>query len=146
MLDSSTIVYGLFRFANEVKNKYAVILHNENDDYIITTFTTSQRRAGDNPTHGINQNPKCYVFKAKVAIGLCPNSGADFFFEKDTTIVPDYGILDVSVERFLSIVSGLKAVCKLHKKEYLDLLYFFYKSEKTKQKHTKIFERILHSH
>lgn len=144
MLDPSTIVYGLFKLKNEEKNKYAVILHNENDDYIITTFTTSQKRAGNNPVHGVNKNPECYVFKAKVAIGVCPDLETDFYFEKDTTIVPDYGIQDVSIEHFTRRVSNLKTVCRLHTDEYRDLLYFFYKNEKTKLKYVKIFEKTLH--
>jgi hypothetical protein len=143
-LDPSTIVYGLFKLKNEEKNKYAVILHNDSDDYIITTFTTSKKRAGDNSTHGINQNPECYVFKSKVTIGVCPNHRTDFSFEKDTTIVPDYGIQDISVRDFLGIASNLETVCILHEKEYLDLLYFFYRCKKTKLKYVRIFEKILH--
>ena len=143
-LDPSTIVYGLFKLQNEQKNKYVVVLHNDNDDYIITTFTTSRKRAGNNSTHGKNQNPECYVFKSKVPIGVCPNSGSDFSFEKDTTIVPDYGIRDILVEEFLSLVSGLKTVCILRKEEYLNLLYFLCKSQKTKLKYVRIFEDILH--
>ena len=142
-LDPSTIVYGLFQLKNLQKHKYAIILHHDKDDYIITTFTTSKKRAGNNPSHGANEYPESYVFKSKVVIGVCPHKGTDFSFEEDTIIVPDYGIQDLAVEIFLNKVSELKTVCVLHKKEYIDLLYFLYKSQKTKLKYVSIFENIL---
>ena len=141
-LESSTIVYGLFQLKDVQKHKYAVILHNDSDDYIITTFTTSKKRAGDNPSHGANEYPESYVFKSKVVIGISPDE-SDFSFAEDTIVVPDYGIQDLPVENFLNKVSGLKTVCILHKKEYFDLLYFLYKSQKTKLKYVSVFENIL---
>ena len=56
-LEPSSIVYGLFQLKDVQKHKYAVILHNDSDNYIITTFTTSKKRAGDNPSHGANEYP-----------------------------------------------------------------------------------------
>ena len=144
MLNPSTIVHGFFILKNERKDKYAVILHSDMKNYLITTFTTSQKRAGVDPVHGINRNPDCYVFKANRSIGKCPDFGTDFFFSQDTVIVPDYGIEDVSIEVFLSKVSNLKVVCCLFKEEYINLLYFLYKSDKTKVKYVGIFEKILH--
>ena len=142
-LNPSSIIYGLFQLKNEQKHKYAVILHNDNDNYIITTFTTSQKRAGKNPTHGKNKNPECYVFKANTIIGICPSNETDFYFKTDTIIVPDYGLLDIPVEDFLNKVTGLKTVCHLHKEEYINLLHFLYQCKKTKIRHVRIFENIL---
>ena len=144
MIDPSAIVHGLFILKYEQKNKYAVILHSDLKNYLITTFTTSRNRAGINPVHGVNRNPDCYVFKANQVIGKSPDNGTDFFFSQDTVIVPDYGIEDMSIDKFLSRVSNLIVVCVLFKEEYLDLLYFLYKSNKTKVKYIGIFEKILH--
>ena len=142
-IKQSTIVHGLFDLKNVQKQKYAVILYSDNNNYIITTFTTSQKRAGTNPAHGVNRNPECYVFKANITIGTNPDDGKDFSFEKDTIIVPDYGIDDMSIVDFMTKVTGLKTVCSLSTEEYISLLYFLYRSEKTREKYVTRFVKIL---
>lgn len=143
------ILHGLFDFHTQgKKHKFAIILHRDNEDFILTTFTTSQDRSGiENPVHGANPtkaDPKSYVFKAEVEIGLKPN-GKPFSFKKDTTIVPDYGLSAKSIADFNSKVENLEKVCQLHEAEYIELIYVLYKSKKTSIENKMKFEKILES-
>lgn len=142
-------MHGLFDFHTQgKKHKYAIILHRDNEGLILTTFTTSKDRSGaENPIHGANPTkaePKSYVFKAEVEIGLKPD-GKPFSFKKDTTIVPDYGLTTKSITEFNSKVENLEKVCQLHEAEYIELIYVLYKSKKTSIENKLRFEKILES-
>lgn len=145
MLKSGSVLYGLFQLKNEVKEKYAIILHYDNGNFIVTTFTTSQKRSSVlDPVHGANPkgNPRSYVFKANVPVGIKPD-GAVFSFPLDTTVVPDYGTVLSSIDDFQKKVSNLEKVCDLYKKEYEDLIYTLYKCEDIDEELLPIFENIL---
>lgn len=148
MFEQGNIIHGLFDFKeNGKKNKFAVVLYKDQETCIITSFTTSQERAScPNPTHGKNPaagDPRSYVFKAGVVIGTHPQTNRNFSFSRDTTIVPDYGIGDKTIEDFTKSVSNLKLICKLHPKEYIDLIYTLYHCKRISKKFKLIFEKIL---
>lgn len=145
MFNPGSILYGLFTFVTESKNKYVIVLHNDGNCCIVTTFTTSQARSSIAiPVHGANpkENPKSYVFKAYVPIGL-KDDGTEFSFGLDTTIVPDYGYAYTSITDFKSKVTSLTKVCNLYEKEYLDLIYTLYKCTELPKRYKIIFEKIL---
>jgi hypothetical protein len=141
MFTPGSILHGLFDLKIERKNKYAIILHNDGFNFIIATFVTSKKRAGENPSHGKNpvDNPNCYVFKAGTVIGETPG-GEDFSFRKDTVVVPDYGYSYETVSDFCSKVYGLRKICKLHKQELIELLYTLYKCKSLPKEYGKLFE------
>lgn len=141
MIDEGAVLYGFFNLKNEDKNKFAVVLHKNEDDCIITSFTTSQDRHPANPSHGANpsKTPNCYVFLAGRNIGTTPD-GKPYSFKETTTIVPDYGMNEENVEVFLSKVQNLEKKCDLYKNEYLDLLYTLYKCDNTKMKYLPLLE------
>ena len=123
MYQVGAILHGLFDFYSQgKKTKYAIILYKDKSDFILTTFTTSQARSGtENSVHGANPSkadPKSYVFKAKVEIGLKPD-GKAFWFKKDSTIVPNYGLSFKSIDEFNAKAEHLEKVCQLHSSEYL---------------------------
>lgn len=147
MFERGSIIYGLFQLKNETKNKYAIVLHNDNGNFIITTFTTSQPRSSVvSPDHGANPkgkgNFKSYVFKANTPIGTKPD-GTDFSFSFDTTVVPDYGLASSSIQDFQKKASNLVKICDLYKKEYEDLIYTLYKCEDLDDEMYPIFEKVL---
>lgn len=145
MFESGSILHGLFQLKNVTKNKYAIVLHNDNGNFIITTFTTSQpRSSAASPVHGPNpkDKPRSYVFKANTPIGIKPN-GTVFSFPSDTTVVPDYGIASSSINNFQKKVSNLTKVCDLYKEEYKELLYTLYKCEDLDEETRPIFEKVL---
>ena len=147
MYQVGAILHGLFDFHPQPKKtKYVIILHRDNNDFILTTFTTSHDRSGvENPVHGANPSkaePKSYVFKAEVQIGS-QSDGKPFSFKKDTTIVPDYGLTMKSIVDFNSKAENLTKVCQLHEAEYIELIYVLYKSKKTSKANRDRFEKIL---
>ena len=147
MYSVGAILHGLFDFHPQgKKTKYAIILYRDNDNFILTTFTTSQERSGaEIPVHGANPtktNPLSYVFKAEVEIGLKPD-GKAFAFKKDTTIVPDYGFSYKTIAEFNDRAENLTKVCQMHEAEYIELIYVLYKSKKTSKENKQRFEKIL---
>jgi len=147
MYQVGAILHGLFDFYSlGKKTKYAIILYKDNDNFILTTFTTSRDRSGSEyPVHGANPtkaDPKSYVFKKNVEIGLKPD-GNPFSFNKDTTIVPDYGLSIKSIAEFNTKVENLVKVCQLYQTEYIELIYVLYKSKKTSIKNKVYFCKIL---
>lgn len=144
MLNEGSILHGLFHFPHESKNKYAIILHKDEDSFITTTFTTSQRRHPENPRHGANpkNEPICHVFLAGKSIGLKPD-GQPFAFSKNTTIVPDYGVNKQPIDTFKSKVTDLTKVCDLYENEYEDLLYTLYKCDDLQDKYRVLLEQRL---
>lgn len=145
MFKSGSILYGLFTFVTEKKNKYAIVLHNDGNNCIVTTFTTSQARSSiSSPEHGANpkEEPRSYVFKANIPIGI-KEDGEIFSFPLDTTIVPDYGCAYASIDDFKKKVESLTKVCDLYEKEYIDLIYTLYKCSELPKKYKAIFEQIL---
>lgn len=148
MFEAGNILHGCFDLGyNGKKNKFAVVLYNDSEECIITTFTTSQLRSSvTTPTHGKNPKdgiPMSYVFKSNVAIGIKPSDNSTFSFKKDTTVVPDYGINESTISSFNSSVDNLEVVCKLYNEEYSSLIYTLYQCKKTKRKYKAIFEKIL---
>ena len=143
------ILHGLFDFHTQGKKiKYAIILHRDKEDFILTTFTTSQDRSGaENPVHGANPTkaePLSYVFKAEVEIGSQPD-GKPFSFKRDTTIVPDYGLSVKTIAQFKAKAENLTKVCQLHETEYIELIYVLYKSKKTSFENRARSKKILDS-
>lgn len=145
MFTPGSILYGLFSFVTESKNKYAIVLHNDGNSCIVTTFTTSQARSSICiPVHGANpkEKPKSYVFKANIPIGLKDNGGI-FCFELDTTVVPDYGYAYTSISDFKNKVTSLTKVCNLYESEYINLIYTLYKCSELPKRYKALFEQIL---
>lgn len=148
MFEAGNVLHGLFDLGvNGKKNKFAVVLYNDGNACVLMSFATSQlRSSSDNPVHGRNPQkgePQSYVFKAGIVIGTEPVNKNDFAFRKDTTVVPDYGILYAEIGAFTASVTNLSVVCELYKKEYIDLIYTLYKCKKTKKKYKEVFEKIL---
>lgn len=149
MFESGSIIYGLFQLKNETKNKYAIVLHNDNGNFIITTFTTSKPRSSvASPSHGANPKGKengyfkSYVFKANVPIGT-KSDGTEFSFSFDTTVVPDYGVTSSPIENFQKKVSNLVKICDLYKEEYKNLIYTLYWCEDLDENIKLILEKVL---
>lgn len=150
MFDPGSILHGYFDLGdNGKKYKFSIVLYADAEACIITTFATSQPRSSVlNPDHGKNPkegDPMSYVFKAGIEIGTDPNTGFPFSFKKDTSVVPDYGIYNSTIEAFNNSVSNLTVVCKLHDKEYQSLIYTLYRCKSTKKKYKEIFEEILNN-
>lgn len=149
MFKAGNILHGNFDLGvNGKKNKFAIVLCNDNNECLLMTFTTSQPRSSSlSPVHGRNPQkgePAAHVFKSGVIIGTEPITKAPFAFRKDTTIVPDYGISDTSISRFTASVSNLTIVCELYEYELTDLLYTLYICKKTKKKYKTMLEKALH--
>jgi len=147
MYEVGAILHGQFDFYSQGKRtKYAIILYRDQDNFILTTFTTSKERSGtESPVHGANPtkaDPKSYVFKAKIEIGLNPD-GNPFSFSKDTTIVPDYGLSFKSIEEFNAKAEHLEKVCQLHPAEYIELIYVLYKSKKISMQYKTFLGKVL---
>ena len=151
MFEPGNILYGVFRLSNiETKPKYAIVLHKDDNSYILATFTTSQPRAGATVyIHGKNppgsQNPKSHVFLATRMIGTYTVQGVskEYHFPDDTTVVPDYGFRFTSITEFQKNVTNLVLKCTLYEKEYLDRIYTLYQCKKSPREYKEIYKQIL---
>lgn len=147
MFKAGSVLHGIFKLKNTTKPKFAIVLHNDGENCITTTFTTSQERSGVlNPIHGKNPSkgePLSYVFKEGVEIGEIKEKGIKFAFKKDTVIVPDYGIHISSIKSFLASGTEIEKQCDLYEQEYINLVYTLYKCRKTRKNIQRILEKIL---
>ena len=151
MFEPGNVLHGIFRLSDTLtKPKYAIVLHKDNDFYILATFTTSQKRSGAVAyVHGKNpkgsKEPKSYVFLSTQKVGTRTVNGVvkEYNFPDDTTVVPDYGLRFTSIVEFKKNVTNLELVCSLYEREYLDLIYTLYQCKKTPREYKEIYERIL---
>lgn len=84
-----------------------------------------------------------HVFEANRCIGKKYGSDEDFSFPLYTTIPFDYCFRDGEQENLLKSFQHPEVVGVLSDKEYIELIYAFYKSPLTPQKYIPIFEKIL---
>lgn len=151
MLTPGNVLYGNFSLNPQSDYKYCIVLHQDNnnpDECIITTFTTSQKRGVANPKHGRNElhtssggKHLTHVFKAGVAVGK-NSTGDDFSFPKDSTVVPDYGMMGWKLNE-LQRVQGIELKCRLFAKEFSELLYTLLKSDEVVEKYKPTIESAL---
>ena len=151
MFKPGNVLYGTFKLSNIcTKPKYAIILHNDGQDRVLATYTTSKKRSGvSDYVHGKNpsgsNDPKSYVFLASKEVGTYKDGNGvtqSFRFPEDSTVVPDYGYTKTSTHSLSLNVPDLTFICSLFEKEYLDLIYMLYQSKKTPREYKKIFEKI----
>ncbi len=114
MFEAGNILYGYFDLgSNGKKNKYAIVLHNDPLECIITTFTTSQPRSSvASPVHGRNPSQgevMSYVFKSGVSIGVSPLSGEFFPLGKTLPLFRTMVLMRLQSAAFVlsSIIFGL---------------------------------------
>jgi hypothetical protein len=147
MLKAKNIIYGFCKYTNPPKNKYLISLYRNEELHIIAVFPTSQRRAGVAvPQHGCNYRDNqviSYVFDAKRPIGKKKDSEEDFAFPLQTTIPFDYCFMEGDQDDLLKKFDSPKVVGVLSDDEYINLIYAFYRSPLTPQKHKPIFDKIL---
>lgn len=115
--------------------------------HVVAVFPTSKKRSGSlSPKHGKNYRGEdivSYVFEANRCIGNKYGSDEDFSFPLHTTIPFDYCFRDGEQESLLKSFQHPEVVGVLSDKEYIELIYAFYKSPLTPQKYIPIFEKIL---
>jgi len=140
MLTPGNVLYGNFKLNENSDEKYCIVLSRDNNnpkECIVTTFTTSKARSVINPVHGKNVHPvsgaASYVFKAGVVVGKS-DSGEDFSFPRDSTVVTDYGMRGWEIQKLQS-TQGLELKCRLLDEEFGNLLYVLLKSEKVKDRY-----------
>lgn len=149
MLNPGEIIYGFAKNLHSPKNKYAISIYRDEDVNIVLQFTTSQARAGvplELMHHGANyKDGECmsYVFEQGVEIGIDPRDGSRFAFPKRTTMVFDYGFLKGQERFLLEQFDNPVTVCKLDEKEYIDLIYAMYRSNRTKPEFKPYLDKIL---
>jgi hypothetical protein len=148
MFTPGNILHGLFQLKDIQKYKYVIILYKDDNNCILTTFTTSQQRSGVVISkHGKNINSEnkvmSYVFKQGVPIGAQPCGTLEFSFSKDTIVVPDYGFEEWKEVEINKKVRNLNIVCRMYPKEYKELIYTLYQGYGTSEKYRKIFEELL---
>lgn len=147
MLRAKNIIYGFCTFTNPPKNKYLISLYRSETLHVVAVFPTSKKRSGSlSPKHGKNYRGEdivSYVFEANRCIGKKYGSDEDFSFPLHTTIPFDYCFRDGEQESLLKSFQHPEVVGVLSDKEYIELIYAFYKSPLAPQKYIPIFEKIL---
>ena len=147
MLKAKNIIYGFCKYTNPPKNKYLISLYRSEELNVIAVFPTSQHRAGVAvPKHGCNfrdNQPISYVFDAGHPIGTKKGCDEVFAFPKQTTIPFDYCFREGDQDSLLKTFDYPEVVGVLSDKEYIDLIYAFYRSPLTPQKYKPVFDKIL---
>lgn len=147
MLKAKNIIYGFCTSTNPPKRKYLISLYRSETLHVVAVFPTSQKRSGvSNPQHGcITRDNRIvsYVFDAHRVIGTCYGSDEEFSFPQQTTIPFDYCFNEGAQENILKTFDNPQVVGVLSDKEYIDLIYAFYRSPLTPMKYKTLFDMIL---
>jgi len=149
MFEPGVVIYGFAKTISDPKNKYAISIFRDENVQILIHFTTSRKRAGipeELIKHGINRdengNVMSYVFEPNVEVGATP-SGGRFRFPERTIMQFEYGFLKDEDWKLQKQFDNLEVKCHLDKKEYLDLVYAMYKSNRTPMMYKPYLKRVL---
>lgn len=148
MFDPGEVVYAYVKNTHPPKNKYFVTIYQDDDLRIVTCFTTTRNRVGiplDQLSHGYVKKDNQlvgYFFDKNVEVGLNAE-GTPFKFPRNCVIPFDYGVQIGTKSQLLNSVENATVVCKLHPKEYEDLVYAMYKSPLTNSKHKQYLDKVL---
>lgn len=148
MFEPGEVVYAFVKNIHPPKNKYFVTIYQDDELRIVTCFTTTQNRVGiplEQLSHGyVKKNNLLvgYFFDKNIEVGLDPE-GVPFKFPRNCVIPFDYGVQIGTKSQFLNSIEKEKVVCKLHPKEYVDLVYAMYKSPMTDSKYKPYLDKVL---
>ena len=148
MFEPGEVVYAHVKNIHPPKNKYFVTIYRDDELRIVTCFTTTKNRVGcqfEQLTHGyvkINNQIVGYFFDKDVEVGL-DDVEQPFKFPRNCVIPFDYGVQVGTKNQFLSNIENERVVCKLHPKEYENLVYAMYSSPRTNPKYKPYLEKVL---
>ncbi len=148
MFEPREVIYAFVKNIPPPKYKYFVTIYQDDNLRIVTCFTTTKSRVGiplDQLTHGYVKKDKHlvgYFFDKDIEVGL-DLEGIPFNFPRNCVIPFDYGIQVGTKEQFLNNVEQERVVCKLHPKEYENLVYAMYKSPLTDSKFKPYLDKVL---
>lgn len=149
MFEPGEVVYAYVKNFNSPKNKYFVTIYQDDELRIVTCFTTTKNYhvgcSFDQLTHGYVKNNGqiiAYFFDKDVEVGL-NESNQPFKFPEHCVIPFDYGVRVGTKEQFLNYVENEKVVCRLHPKEYENIVYAMYRSPKTDPKYKPYLDKVL---
>lgn len=148
MFEPGEVVYAFVKNIHPPKNKYFVTIYQDDELRIVTCFTTTQNRVGiplEQLVHGyVKRNNLLvgYFFDRNIEVGIDAN-GNPFKFPRNCVIPFDYGVQIGTKNQFLNSVEQEKVVCKLHPKEYENLVYAMYKSPLTDSKYKPYLDKVL---
>ena len=148
MFEPGEVVYAFVKNIHPPKNKYFVTIYQDDELRIVTCFTTTQNRVGiplEQLKHGyVKKNNLLvgYFFDKNIEVGL-DHEGVPFKFPRNCVIPFDYGVQIGTKSQFLNSIEKEKVVCKLHPKEYVDLVYAMYKSPMTNSKYKPYLDKVL---
>ncbi|MCR5453736.1 MAG: hypothetical protein K6F33_01955 [Bacteroidales bacterium] len=130
MFAPGDIIYGYAKSLYRPKYKYAVSIFRDSELNILAQFTTSKDRRG-------------YVIDAGKIIGVNPQTGVDFCFQKRTVLAYDYGFLYGTEQQLISQLDNPEIVCRMSEEEYINMVYALYKSDYTPAEYKPFLEKVL---
>lgn len=149
MFEPGEVVYAHVKNTNPPKNKYFVTIYQDDELRIVTCFTTTKSYHVGCPfeqlVHGYvksNGQITAYFFDRNVEVGV-NNTNQPFRFPEHCVIPFDYGVRIGTKEQFLNNIEREIVVCKLHPKEYENIVYAMYKSPKTDPKYKPYLDKVL---
>lgn len=148
MFEPGEVVYAFVKTTHPPKNKYFVTIYRDDELRIVTCFTTTQDRVGtplEILRHGyVRKEGQIvgYCFDCTVEVGL-DLSNQPYKFPRKCVIPFDYGVNQGTKDQFLKIVENPVVVCRLHPKEYENLVYAMYRSPRTNPKYLPYLDKVL---
>lgn len=149
MFEPGEVVYAHVKNTYPPKNKYFVTICQDDELRIVTCFTTTKSYHVGCPfeqlVHGyVKSNGQiiAYFFDCNVEVGL-NITNQPFRFPEHCVIPFDYGVRIGTKEQFLNNVEREVVVCKLHPKEYGNIVYVMYRSPKTDPKYKPYLHKVL---
>lgn len=150
MFEPGEVVYAYVKNIYTPKNKYFVTIYRDDDLRIVTCFTTSRNRVGcplEQLRHGYVKSDNQiigYFFDKNVEVGV-DSDNQPFKFPKNCVIPFDYGVRIGTKEQLLASIEQGRVVCKLHPKEYEDIVYAMYRSPRTNPRFKPYLAKILNN-
>lgn len=149
MFEPGEVVYAYVTTIDPPKYKYFVTIYRDDELQIVTCFTTTKAYhvggSFDNLSHGYvidNKQVIAYFFDKNVEVGLT-EAGLPYRFPRHCVITFDYGVQIGSKEQFLNQIDNGTVVCRLHPKEYENIVYAMYRSPKTNPKYKPYLNKVL---
>lgn len=142
------MVYAFVKNIHPPKHKYFVTIYRDEEQTIVTCFTTTQNRVG----HFIETLQHGYVKKDGQVVGYCFDSnvevgldlaGEPFKFPRRCVIPFNYGVNEGTKEQYLRMVEQPVVVCRLHQQEYANVVYAMYRSPLTNPKYKPYLDKVL---
>jgi hypothetical protein len=130
-----------FQLPNKVKNKFFVVLYEDNDDAIVVSMTTSKVYISDEqriPGTIKTTTQHLYFIPKNKVVGT-----NGFSFRKDTFLLTFNNTYETQKEELKLTYPDIEVMCKLTDKEFLELAYCFYKSPYVSRKHKRKLEPII---